>query len=182
MGSCSQRWHVVVLPDHGRVVQKRRHVSQLNRDGVDNLLDVPALDSVGFAVDCGRDKAWRVITPQGKALVIGEFTGSWFEPEVSVNDTAHSLVMFLKEMLGVEPKDATFDEKAKLAAEKAEFALGGRNGRIKGLLDMEECRPQRNASKASGASECEGAKSTERGSIEECSPSGSKNQGVGTTT
>ena len=46
---------------------------------------------------------------------MGEFAGSWFEPEVSVSDTAHSLVMFLKEMLGVDPKDATFDEKAELA-------------------------------------------------------------------
>ena len=73
MGSCSQRWHVVVLPDHGRVVQKRRHVSQLNRDGVDNLLDVPALGSIGFAVDYVQDKAWRVTIPQGKAIVMGEY-------------------------------------------------------------------------------------------------------------
>ena len=47
----------------------------------------------------------------------------------------------MKEMLSVDPKDATFDEKAELVAEKVEFALGGRYGRIKGLLDMEECRP-----------------------------------------
>ena len=53
-----------------------RHIFQLNRDGVDNLLDKPALDSVGFTVDYGPDKAWRVITPQGKAFVMGEFEGS----------------------------------------------------------------------------------------------------------
>ena len=53
-----------------------RHVSQLNRDGVHNLLDEPALDNVGFAVDYGPDKAWRVITSQGKAFVMGEFAGS----------------------------------------------------------------------------------------------------------
>ena len=97
---------------------------------------------------------------------MGEFAGSWIEPEVSVSDTAHSLVMFLKEMLGVDPR--------------VEIALGGRNGRIKGLLDMEEYAPRCDASRASQAGECKGAKSTERGSEEACSSSGSENHGLGT--
>ena len=70
----------------------------LNRDGHDNLLDVPALNSQGFMVSHGHDKSWRVITPQGKVIEMGEFSGSWFEPEVSVSDTAHSCIMFLREM------------------------------------------------------------------------------------
>ena len=78
-----------------------RHLSQLNRDGNDNLLDVPALSDSGFEVDCGQDMmSWRINTPQGRVIVMGEFAGSWYEPEVSVSQTAHSCVMFLREMWG----------------------------------------------------------------------------------
>ena len=111
-------WYYQFLTELFRNEALVRHVSQLNRDEVHNLLDEPALDSVGFAVDYGPDKAWRVITPQGTAIVMGEFVGSWFEPEVSISDTAHSFVVFLKEVLGVNPKDETFDAKAELAAER----------------------------------------------------------------
>ena len=57
-----------------------RHMPQLNRDVVDNMLDVPTLDCAGFVVDYNKDATWRVITPQGKAIVMGEFAGSWSEP------------------------------------------------------------------------------------------------------
>ena len=59
---------------------------------------------------------------------MGEFLGSWSEPEVSVSDTAHSCIMFLREMWGVDPTGETFDTKAELAANKVETTLGGRNG------------------------------------------------------
>jgi hypothetical protein len=122
-----------------------RHVSELNREGNDNLLDVPALDSLGFTITYDYDHVndWRVITPQGKVIEMSEFSGSWFEPEVSVSDTAHSCVMFLREMWGVDPIDETFDAKAELAANKVEITLGGRNGRLKISSDTEECHPQR---------------------------------------
>ena len=55
-----------------------------------------------------------------------------------MTDIAHSFVTFLKEMLGVDPKDETFDAKGELAAERVELALGGRSGRIKGPLDTKE--------------------------------------------
>ena len=55
-----------------------------------------------------------------------------------------------------------------------------RNGRIEGPLDTEECHSRRDASEASQAGECEGAKCTGRGSKEACSPSSVRNQGVGT--
>ena len=75
-------WHYQFLEELLRNIALVRHVSQLYRDGVENLFDVSALDSAGFAVNYGRDKAWRVIIPHGKAIVMGEFAGLWFETEV----------------------------------------------------------------------------------------------------
>ena len=69
-----------------------RYMSQLNREGVDNLIDVPALSDAWFAVDCGHDEGWRIITRQGKAIIMGEFAGSSCKPGVSLSDTTHSLV------------------------------------------------------------------------------------------
>ena len=92
-----------------------------------------------------------------------------------MSDTAHFLMTFLKEMLGADPKDETLNARAELAAERVEIALGGRNSRIKGSLDMKECRPWRDASRASQAGEFEGAKCTGHGSEEACSPSSARN-------
>ena len=73
-----------------------RHVSQLNKDCIDNLLDVPALSDSGVAVNCDQDKTWRVVSPQGKVIVMEEFAGSWSELEVSTDDIAHSQYLSLR--------------------------------------------------------------------------------------
>ena len=114
-----------------------RHVSQLNRDRVENLFDVLALDSARFAVHYDQDKAWRFIISHGKTIVMGEFAGSWVETEISVSDTAHSLVMFLSKMLGGDPKDKTFDAKAELSAERVESRLGAEMATPRGHRTLE---------------------------------------------
>ena len=155
-----------------------RYVSWLNSDGNDNLLDVPALSDSGFELNYGHDKTWRVITPQGKAIFMGEFAGSWHEPEVSVRKTAHSFVMFLREMWGVDPTDETFDAKAELAANKVENALGGRNGRLRISSDTEECHPQRNTPRTGQVESYKGFKDKRSSEGGSCSPSDSEHQGV----
>ena len=98
--------------------------SSLNREKIKNFLHAPTMEKFGFLLSCDKDKKWTVITPQEEKIIMGDVPGPWNKPFINIADTAESIVKFMLEMWGKNPRNQKYGTWLANAKRKVEAAVG----------------------------------------------------------